>query len=132
VCNDSGEVIGLTTFGSIENNGFLAAGLNFSIPVSILKDFMDTANVVPALSRASALFAEGIVCFNKQYYRKALGSFEEVKKLNSTYPTADYYINNCKAKIENGEDKSGRSIKFILLSSVMLLLAVVLYMRYRR
>jgi serine protease Do len=132
VCNENGEVIGLTTFGSIENNGVLAAGLNFSIPVAILKDFMDSANVTPALSKASTLFAEGIACFNKQYYRKALGSFEDVKKLNSTYPTVDYYINNCKAKIDNGEDKSGRSIKFILLTIAMLVLAIVLYLRYRK
>ncbi len=36
VCNEKGEVVGLTTFGSIENSGGLAAGLNFAIPVSIL------------------------------------------------------------------------------------------------
>ncbi len=48
VCNDKGEVVGLTTFGSLENTGGLAAGLNFAVPVSILDEFLDSAGIKPA------------------------------------------------------------------------------------
>jgi len=132
VCNSSGEVIGLTTFGSIENNGTLAAGLNFAIPVSIVKDFMDTVNVSPALSNTTVLFGEGLNCFNQQYYKKALGSFEKIKKLNSNYPTVDYYISNCKARIDNGEDKSNKKIKNVLLYTGFILLAIILFVAYQK
>jgi len=57
VCNSNGEVIGLTTFGSLENSGGLAAGLNFSIPVSILNEFMDSAGIQPEVSKATKLKA---------------------------------------------------------------------------
>src|SRR5882724_10523222 len=56
VCNERGEVVGLTTFGSLENNGGLAAGLNFAIPVSILNEYLDTAAINPHVSYASVLF----------------------------------------------------------------------------
>ncbi|MES1225404.1 MAG: trypsin-like peptidase domain-containing protein [Bacteroidota bacterium] len=132
VCNSNGEVIGLTTFGSIENNGNLAAGLNFAIPVSILKDFLDSINVAPALSKTTILFQEGLDCFNQHYYRKALGSFEKIKKLDNNYPTADYYITICKTKIDNGEDRTTKTIKESLLILVFILLALILFIAFRR
>ncbi|MBS1935337.1 MAG: trypsin-like peptidase domain-containing protein, partial [Bacteroidetes bacterium] len=132
VCNSNGEVIGLTTFGSIENNGSLAAGLNFALPASIVKDFMDSVNVAPALSNATVLFGEGLNCFDQQYYKKALGSFENVKNLNNNYPTVDYYIANCKARINNGEDRSNKQIKNVLLVLGFVLLGVLLIIAYRK
>ena len=52
VCNERGEVIGLTTFGSLENTGGLAAGLNFAIPVTILNEYLDSAGITPHAGRA--------------------------------------------------------------------------------
>ncbi len=52
VCNDEGEVIGMTTFGSLETaTGGLAAGFNFAIPVSVLDEFLRIANVEPIRSK---------------------------------------------------------------------------------
>lgn len=46
VCNNKGEVIGITTFGSLESaTGTLAAGYNFAIPVSELKDYLKEAGI---------------------------------------------------------------------------------------
>ena len=43
-----GEVIGMTTFGSLETaTGGLAAGFNFAIPVSVLNEFFRIAEVSP-------------------------------------------------------------------------------------
>src|SRR5579871_2212415 len=114
VCNGKGEVVGLTTFGSLENSGGLAAGLNFSIPVSILNEFMDSAGIEPELSKATKLFAEGLNNFDKQYYRKALNNFQEVKKLNAEYPTLENYITDCRHRIDNKEDIESKNVKYIL------------------
>ena len=62
VCDEKGEVVGLTTFGSIENSGGLAAGLNFAIPVSILQEYLDSAGVIAHPSETSLLF-RGCHCF---------------------------------------------------------------------
>ena len=132
VCNSNGEVIGLTTFGSLENSGGLAAGLNFSIPVSILNEFMDSAGIEAEVSKATKLFAEGLHCFDKHYYKKALESFEKVKKLNDAYPTVQNYISACKSFIDKGEDVESKIVKYILLSVGLFLLALILYLAFRK
>jgi serine protease Do len=132
VCNSKGEVVGLTTFGSLENSGGLAAGLNFSIPVSILNEFMDSAGIEPKVSRSTKLFAEGLDCFDKHYYRKALQSFEEVKKLNNNYPTIQNYIANCKTHIDKGEDVESKIVKYILISAGALAFVLILFIAFRK
>ncbi|HEY4336213.1 MAG TPA: S1C family serine protease, partial [Puia sp.] len=86
VCNEEGDVVGLTTFGSIENTGGLAAGLNFAIPVEILDEYIDSAGISPRLSKATELFAGALSLYNDQYYRSAAKKFREVSRLNSGYP----------------------------------------------
>src|SRR4029077_10437747 len=76
VCNAEGEVVGLTTFGSLENNGILAAGLNFAIPVIILHEYLDTADIVPIVSRTSQDFTDAVQLFETKYYRKAMNKFQ--------------------------------------------------------
>jgi len=132
VCNSNGEVIGLTTFGSLENSGGLAAGLNFSIPVSILNEFMDSAGIQPEVSKATKLFTAGLNCFDKHYYRKALKSFEATIKINDTYPTVQDYISTCKSRIDKGEDVESKIVKYILLGVCLFLLALVLYIAFRK
>jgi S1-C subfamily serine protease len=128
VCNEKGEVVGLTTFGSIENTGGLAAGLNFAIPVEILSEYLDTADIRPVFSKTSALFADAVDAFEKEYYRKALNKFEEVKRVNSHYPGLAYYLDTCKASIRKGGDKEFTQVRNDLLSiSTILLLIVLLY-----
>src|SRR4029077_6148 len=78
VCNEKGEVVGLTTFGSLENSGGLAAGLNFSIPVSILQEFLDSAGVLAHTSETSKLFGDAMVLYDRGSYDDALKKFREV------------------------------------------------------
>jgi serine protease Do len=132
VCNSRGEVVGLTTFGSLENSGGLAAGLNFAIPVSILNEFIDSAGIEPKISRSTKLFAEALTCFDKHYYRKALQGFEEVRKLNEHYPTVQNYITSCRSHIDKGEDVETKIVKYILLSVGFFLLLLILYIVFRK
>jgi len=128
VCNERGEVIGLTTFGSIENRGGLAAGLNFAIPVSILDEYLDTADIKPASSKASLFFSEAIHLFEQEYYQKALIRFQEVGRLNNHYPGLGAYIDRCKKSIRNGEDKESVFFRYDLLGfSLLLILVFILY-----
>ncbi len=133
VCNDKGEVIGLTTFGSIANSGDLAAGLNFAIPISILYEYLDTASITPRVSRPSQLFSEGVAYFEKGHYRKALTKFEAVKKLNANYPGLDGYISNCKTNLDKGENGEAGFVRRDLLGiAILSLIGLVIYLLFKK
>jgi serine protease Do len=134
VCNGQGEVIGLTTFGSLGNNGGLAAGLNFAIPIAILDEYIDSAEITPGQSKATEIFAQGLSYYGKQYYHKAQSSFERVKNLNSFYPTVSLYIHNCQERIKKGEDRELSIIKSALESITLLVLIVILvyFFKFKR
>ncbi|HZE85157.1 MAG TPA: S1C family serine protease [Puia sp.] len=134
VCNEKGEVMGLTTFGSIESTGGLAAGLNFAVPVTILNEYLDSAGITPKMSDASRLFAEGLAFFGKQYYRAALKKFGAVRDLNNSYPGIYQYIADCRAYIGRGKSRGSGPVEHLLLYGGMLILlfAAITWIRANR
>lgn len=123
VCNERGEVVGLTTFGSIENTGGLAAGLNFAIPVTILYEYLDTAGITPAMSTASKLFMEGLLYFRNEHYRSALRKFEEVQGLDAAYPSLDSYVHETKSLIGTGHNRGTGPVERLLFVFLLLCMA---------
>ncbi|MES1159445.1 MAG: trypsin-like peptidase domain-containing protein, partial [Bacteroidota bacterium] len=124
VCNEKGEVIGLTTFGSIENTGGLAAGLNFAVPIAILNEYLDTAAITPRSGRSSPLFARAIAFYDGQRYQAALRNFEAVHQLNPSYPGLYTYIAECRDNIKKGKSKGTGPTEHVLLIACLLLLLV--------
>ncbi len=132
VCNNNGEVIGLATFGSLEQNtGGLASGFNFAIPISIIKDFLDSVGVNNKMSQASMAFNNGLNFFYTGYYTKALKWFAGVKKVNKDFPLVNYYIEKATNKIMQGEDKDSIKKKFVFRVFAVLLILGGLYIYYR-
>jgi len=135
VCNEEGEVIGLATFGSLEQNtGILASGYNFAIPVSVMKEYLDSAKVQPKPSLSTLLYNEGLVFFYDAFYNKALKKFEEVQKLNSNYPQLDYYETLCRTKIDAGEDKETFMQKnfFRIMAFILFIGGVYIFYRWQK
>jgi S1-C subfamily serine protease len=135
VCNDKGEVVGLTTFGSLENTGGLAAGLNFAVPVSILDEFIDSAGVRPAPSPLTGLFARALGYYEEHQYRSALHEFEKVSRLNPQYPGINTYIADCTKKIDGkGTNLSPAERLLLLFSFIGILIAFIggWWVRYRK
>lgn len=135
VCNDRGEVIGLATFGSLEQNtGSLVSGYNFAIPVSVMKEFLREAKIQPRLSQVSLLYNEGLNFFYQAFYNKALKRFKEVKKINSNYPSLNYYMVRCKQKIDAGEDRGSFMQKnfFRIISFILVIGGIYIYYRWKR
>ena len=133
VCNEKGEVIGLTTFGSTVNTGGLAAGLNFAIPVTILNEYLDTANIIPQMGQAAQSYTEAIDLFDREYYHKALKKFRVVKRLNKYYPGLESYMSRCEKNILTGRDKEAVFFRYDLLGfSLLLVLVVLLYAFLKR
>jgi serine protease Do len=128
VCNEEGSVIGIATFGSMEgNSGTLAAGLNFSLPVSIIKDFLDSMNIVPKQGKASALFIKAMEDYDEAEYSDAIRKIKQLQKINSSFPGLSAYIHDCEVKIENGLDKTKNRIKLWTLFWGGVILVIILY-----
>ncbi|MDP4148889.1 MAG: trypsin-like peptidase domain-containing protein [Bacteroidota bacterium] len=132
VCNDEGEVVGLTTFGSIENTGGLAAGLNFAVPVAILDEYLDSAGISPRPSKASELFASGLYYFDRQYFGAALKQFEAVRKLNDGYPGIYGYIAECRNNL--GKSRTSGPVENILLciGAFIVLFGLIVWVKGRK
>jgi len=134
VCNNRGEVIGLATFGSLEQKtGGLAAGFNFAIPVSIIKDFLDSVKVDTKMSQATLAFNKGLSFFYTGYYTKALKRFSGVKKINDEYPQLNYYIESATNKITIGKDKDSIKRKFIfrMMAMAFIIGGILIFYRWQ-
>jgi len=135
VCNNKGQVIGLATFGSLEQKtGGLVSGFNFAIPVSIIKDFLDSVDVDTKMSQASLTFNNALSLFYDGYYTKALKRFTRVKLINKEYPQLNYYINNTTTKLTEGKDKESINRRFIyrVMAIALIVGGIFIFYRWRR
>ena len=123
VCNKYGQAIGISTFGSLDDNTRgLAAGLNFAIPLEVIREFFSDS-IVPANNQVSVDFCKGLQSYQKKYFKVALHSFKNVEKTNSSYPGLHAYINSCLSNIAQGNDSSPRSSVYYLLIALFILIA---------
>lgn len=134
--NEYGEVIGLTTFGSIdEQRGQEVQGLNFIVPVTIVKEFIRKANIRPEMSDISLTFEEGMDLFDAERYKKALEKFDEVKDMNPSFPFIEKYIRDTEDNIDRGLDREPKDMTmyyYIGGGAVVLILLLFLIFRKRK
>jgi S1-C subfamily serine protease len=130
VCNEKGEVVGLTTFGSLENSGGLAAGLNFAIPVSILEEYLDSAEVIANLSQVSQIFAEGIIFYDRGYFSDALQKFRAVKEINNKFPGLTSYIGDAEKRLHQNNERKASMIRNDLLIFGFLLIMALVFLKF--
>ena len=132
VCNEKGEVVGLTTFGSIENSGGLAAGLNFAIPVSILQEYLDSAGVIASPGESSILFGDAVVYYDRELYKDALSKFRQVHEINSHFPGLANYIKESEEKLQEHDGNKSSMIRMDLLAFSVFLFGAILLFRFLR
>jgi serine protease Do len=132
VCNDRGEVIGLATFGSLEQRGnALASGFNFAIPITVIREYIDSAKLKPAPGKASILFNQGLQFFYQQFYRKAKEKFEEVEELNKAYPQLTFYVQQCSNRIAGGADRQSPPRQYVFWIMVVISMTTAGYLFYK-
>ena len=132
VCNNIGQVIGIATFGSLEQQtGGLASGLNFALPAAMVRRFLDSVNVTPAVSDASRAYNAGLDLYYQGYYRRALQKFEAARTLNENYPQVYYYMNDCRRHIKAGDDRQASSSQIAFRVLAVLLVIGCIYVVYR-
>lgn len=136
VMNDKGEVIGLATFGSIDQQRKQEVqGMNFIVPATIVNEFLEKADIKPDMSDISLAYEEAMNLFDKSRFKKALVKFNEVKDMNGSFPFITKYISDTQRNIDKGLDKEPKDMKmyyFIGGGAVLLILIVVLAMRRKK
>jgi serine protease Do len=85
--NEDGEVIGINTFGMLDQqSGAQVAGMNFAVPISIAKQFLNEINVTPAESDFTANFKNALAAYNNQDYNTALELLRGINETNPGFP----------------------------------------------
>ena len=98
--------------------------MNFAIPISIAKQFLNETNVNPAQSSLTALYKEGLDLYGKQKFKKAYEKFSAVNDLNPGYPYIQEYISKTRTAINEGRDKSTDTTLYIAMASVVLIIVI--------
>ncbi|RYY57188.1 MAG: hypothetical protein EOO09_03355 [Chitinophagaceae bacterium] len=134
VCNNRGLVVGLATFGSIEQtSASLSEAYNFAIPVTIVKQFLDSARIRAAVSASSSSFNRAIGYFHDEYYGKAMQQFVAVQKLNPDFPGVAYYIAQSERNINAGLDRDTmlQKVVFRIIAVLIVLGGAVVFYRFQ-
>ena len=133
VCNEDGQLIGITTFGSLDDNArSLAPGLNFAIPVSVIREFLPES-FRPVQAVPTALFLKGLIYERKGWYRQALHYFQQVHNLQAPIPGLADHLRNCAEAVKEGKDREP-SIGLFYFITVLLaaLFAVIVYFSLKK
>ena len=125
--NNRGEVIGITTFGSVNQNSQTGAveevqGFNFAVPTSVVKQFLTEANVTASEGNITKTYHEGVDLFFDEHYSAAKDKFKEVQDSNQAFPYVADQISASTGKINEGLDKSTFPIPMWLLVIIIILL----------
>lgn len=133
VCNEAGELIGITTFGSLDDNArALAPGLNFAIPVSVILEFLPDS-FQPVQAPVNSLYLKGLVYEQKGWYRRALDYFQQVNDLQAALPGLADHLRTCASAVKEGKDREP-SIGLFYFVTVILsgLFAVLFYFSLKK
>lgn len=136
VMNEKGEVIGLATFVSVdEQRRQEVQGMNFIVPTTIVNEFIDKTKIKPEMSDISLAYEDAMNLFDKSRYKKALVEFKKVKEMNPSFPFIDTYISMTQTNIDKGLDKEPKDMKMYYLiggGAVVLIVLLLLFVRSRK
>lgn len=134
VLNDKGEVIGLATFVSVdEQRKQDIQGLNFIVPSTIAQEFIAMAKISPGMSDISLAYEEAMDMYDKARYKKALVAFNKVKDMNKSFPFIDTYISQAQKNIDKGLDKEPKdSMLYYYIGGGAVLLILILFLLFRK
>jgi serine protease Do len=97
--DSSGRVVGIATFGSIDPNTLQETpGFNFLVPVSIVKDYLNRANVQPTESQFTTMYRQALTEYSAGNFQESLNILEQINALSPNNP----YILNYIAKAQQG------------------------------
>ncbi len=96
----SGRVIGIATFGLIDPvTGQESPSHNFLVPVSIVKDFLNRANIVPSEGAFTQMYRQALIHYSAGQYNEAIDLLQQVNNLVPNNPYVIDYISRSQAQL---------------------------------
>ncbi|HJU34512.1 MAG TPA: serine protease [Nitrososphaera sp.] len=91
--DSSGRVVGIATFGSIDPSTLQEApGFNFLVPVSIIKDYLNRANVQPTESQFTTMYRQALTEYSAGNFQQSLNILQQINALSPNNPYILNYI----------------------------------------
>jgi LPXTG-motif cell wall-anchored protein len=108
-------------------------GMNFIVPSTIVDEYIRKAKIRPQMSEVSLVYEEGLDLYDNERYIKALDKFDEVKRMNKTFPFIDKMIADTERKIDRGLDKEPKDMTmYYYIGGGVILLALILFLVFRK
>ncbi|MCL1835436.1 MAG: trypsin-like peptidase domain-containing protein [Oscillospiraceae bacterium] len=95
--NAKGEVVGINTFGLIDDSGAGIAGFYFSVPISTVKTYLHELNITPTESKFTSDFKTALSCYNSGDYATALDLLRGINETNPGYPVVQELLADSRA-----------------------------------
>lgn len=147
VLDSTGRVIGIATFyiatniptGNAEQPNIQqqVPGANFIVPISVVKEFLNQANVHSEESAFTKMYRQALDQYDQQHYNAALALFGEINNISPGYPDIQKYISSSQKAVVDSQYRSGlstlRYIPFAAAGLVLLLVGLVVFLKlYKR
>ena len=105
--DSSGRVIGIATFGSTDPmTGETVAGMNFIVPMSIVREFLNQSNVQPQEGIFTSLYTRALDQYGRQHFKESLNTFQQINAISPGNPYVQDYISTSQAAIAENRDRS--------------------------
>jgi serine protease Do len=132
VLDANGNVVGIATFGSLDQSGNEVQGFNFIMPSTLIKQFMDRSGAHPAQGTFTKLYATGLAQEQAGAYKDAKATFQQIDALSPANPYVQQHISQDESAIAGGKDKSlgiwpiviAGVVGVIVIAGVVILLVV--------
>jgi len=106
VLNSAGEVIGLATFVSLSSSGEQAAGYNFIIPMTVVNEFLQRANVTPTEGTLTPVWRQAVEAGQQHHYTTQLEHLRRINELSPGLPYVEDLMAAANTAISEGRDET--------------------------
>jgi serine protease Do len=98
--DSSGRVVGIATFRSVDPlTGEASQSHNFLVPVSIVKDFLNRANIVPSEGVFTQMYRQALIHYSAGQYNEAIDILQQVNNIAPNNPYVLDYISRSQAQL---------------------------------
>jgi serine protease Do len=98
--DSGGRVIGIATFGVVDPvTGQESPSHNFLVPVSIVKDVLNRANIVPSEGAFTQMYRQALTHYSAGRYNEAIDILQQVNNLVPNNPYVMDYISRSQAEL---------------------------------
>jgi S1-C subfamily serine protease len=130
VFDQHGKVVGLSTFGLTDpKSGAAAEGASFIVPMTVVNEFLQRANVKPELSKTSQMWREAVLLREEGRNSAALERLKQLDAIRPGTPAIQARLQETQKAILAGEDKGGTPILLygmIAVGAIVFLFVVAL------